>query len=587
MIKFLRNLLATVVGLFIFFGITFFILIGIGAAVATSQNKEVNIKEKSVLIIDLDEEIIEYREPNPLDDFDLEFIEKKIGLNEINQAIENATIDDKIKGIYLNVSSIKAGYAKTQEIRNKLKLFKETGKFIIAYSEVYTEKAYYLTSVANEIYILPTGDIELNGLASNITYFKGLFRKFDIEPEIFKVGEFKSAIEPFIRENMSEANRLQTEAYLNSLNNIQLKNISSERNIDFNNLVHISSEFKINNVNDAEKYKLINLAIYEDEVEKILNLKLRQNKNEKINKVSIKQYNKSKIALSQYSENEIAVIVAEGEIKSGKSSENTIGSASIAKQLKKARLNDKIKAIVLRINSPGGSAMASDVMWREVEKCKAVKPIIASMSDVAASGGYYMAMGCNKIVAQPNTITGSIGVFGMFFNIGDFMKNKIGITTDGVKTGKYSDFMNNTRGISDFERNIIQKQVEKTYETFTTKAAEGRNMDIEEIKKVASGRVWTGEQAKENGLVDELGGLDYAIKLAASEANLNNGYSIEYYPKFEDELFSIFPGLQSKIKSIIGLSQFSEIELLKKQVENLESYKGIQTNSFINANYIE
>jgi protease-4 len=376
--------------------------------------------------------------------------------------------------------------------------------------------------------------MELNGLSAQYTFYKGSMEKLEVKPEIFRVGEFKSAVEPFLLDKMSEANREQTASFLNSIYNYVLKNIANARKISVVELRRISDEFLVRKPEDALKYKLVTHLAYYDEVEAEMKKKLGLKEKDKINFVNHNEYEKVPATEKEkYSENKIAVIIGEGDIQSGNSTDESIGSETIAQEIRRARLDKNIKAIVLRINSPGGSALASDVMWREVIEAKKVKPVIASMSDVAASGGYYMAMGCDAIVAQPTTITGSIGIFGMLFNAEGLYKNKLGMSSDRVSTGKFADIRSAIldRSLTEQEREMIQNWVNEGYEDFTAKAAKGRKMSHEDLKKVASGRVWSGVEAKERGLVDKLGSFEDAIVLAAEKAKLKKGeYRLRYYP---------------------------------------------------------
>lgn len=422
--QFLKFTLATILGLFLFFVLMFFILIGL--AMSATSEKEITVSKNSVLSLKLDRDIDERGEKDPFEGLDMMGLgNSKYGLDEIKGSIRHAKTDDNIKGIYLSTEILTAGMATVEEIRNELLDFKKSKKFIVAYNDICSEKAYYLTSVADKIYLNPQGALELNGLSSEIMFFKGTLEKLDIQPEIFKVGEFKSAVEPFLRDDMSAQNRLQVNSFLNSLNNYSLQNISKTRNKSFADLKRISDSMLVHYPEDALKLGLITDVGYYDEALAYMKQKAGIKKDAKLSLVELKNYRKLADDNSGYSKNRIAVIYATGEIVNGEGGENTIGGTKYADEIRKARLDKNVKAIVLRINSPGGSAMASDVIWREVMLAKKVKPVIASMSDVAASGGYYMAMACDTIVAHPNTITGSIGVFGILANISGFLDNKL------------------------------------------------------------------------------------------------------------------------------------------------------------------
>lgn len=589
MLKFLRNLLAVIVGLFIFFGIGTLMLIGIAAA---GGDEVVEIKEKSVLKLKLNKEILEMGTENPLEGLDIPLPlggdAGKMGLIQIIENIEKAKNDDNIKGIYLHLSQVGGGFATVQAIREKLEDFKTSGKFIIAYGELLSEKAYYLASVADKKYLFPTGGMEFNGLSSERMFFKGTFEKLEIQPEIFKVGDFKSAVEPFILDKMSDYSRKQTESFMNSLQDYYLQNVSKSIGKSVEELAAISDSMFVRNGNDAVKYGLIDALAYEDEVLDDIRKRTETEKDDKINFVSFKKYSKVKSDFeSSYKKDRIAVIIAEGEIQSGESGDGTMGSESIVREIRKARLDDKVKAVVLRVNSPGGSALASDVMWREVMLTKKVKPVIASMSDVAASGGYFIAMACDTIVAYPNTITGSIGVFGMWFDMSNFLQNKLGITTDRVKTGTFADLGSVNRPITDYERAAIQQQVEETYDDFTKKAAEGRGMTQDELKKYASGRVWTGSEALEVGLVDVLGGMQAAVDIAAKSAGLDSSYVVKYYPEKKDFMEELIKELKGETEAYFAAQQYGELKTYAKQLREIEKMKGVQAKLPFDAKSVE
>jgi len=579
MLQFLKYVLATIIGLFVFSVLLIVILIGIGSAAASEE--PVAVKTNSVLKLNFDEPIVERAKEDPLADLEIPFgpTPGGIGLVQVKRAIANAKLDPNIKGIYLETSMfLDAGYASLEEIRSALFNFRQSKKFVVAYGEVFSEKGYYLASAADRIYLNPDGALELNGLSSQVPFFKGTFDKLDIKPEIFRVGEFKSAVEPFFLEEMSQASELQTLSYLNSINGHSFAGISKARGIPVTELQRIADSLLVRQPEDALKYKLVTHVGYYDQVTDYLRGVLKVDKEDEINFVGLSKYAKAEKYVKEGSyNNRVAVIVASGEIRGGEGDDGTIGSDKIAKTIREARLDKKVKAIVLRINSPGGSKLASDVMWREVILAKKTKPVIASMSDVAASGGYYLAMGCDTIVAQPNTITGSIGIFGVLFNVQEFLKNKLGVTVDGVKTNAYADLGLPTRPLSPFERRVIQQEVDKGYQDFVTKAAQGRDMSVEKLKSIASGRVWSGAEAKANGLVDVLGGLDDAVKIAAKAAKLKDGdYRVRYLPEqksFSEELLSKLGGDQEER---IMERQFGILTPYVKQLRDLQYMQGIQ-----------
>ncbi|MDQ3292251.1 MAG: signal peptide peptidase SppA [Bacteroidota bacterium] len=577
MAQFFKFTLATIVGLFLFFLISFLILIGIAASTASSE--EVVINKNSVLELKLDQPINERQPKDPFDELGipLGIGESGYGLDEIKASIRKAKNDDKIKGIFLNVEMIDAGMATLEEIRKELVDFKKSKKFIVAYNDICSEKAYYLISVADKMYLNPQGAFELNGLSAETMFFKGMLEKLNIDVNIFKVGEYKSAVEPLFLDKMSEPNRLQVTSFLNSLNNYYLQNVAKSRNKSFADLKLISDSMLVHSPEDALKYGLITNVGYYDEALDYMKKRSGLSQDTKMTLVTFKKYRKAAGTTdSGYSKNRIAVIYAAGDIVNGEGSDESIGGTKFANEIRKARKDKAVKAIVLRVNSPGGSAMASDVIWREVMLARKEKPVIASMSDYAASGGYYIAMACDTIVAHPNTITGSIGVFGVIPNFQGFLNEKMGITLDRVKTGKFSDLPTVTRKMTDFEKRIIQREVEKIYTDFTTKAAKGRDMPLTELQKIASGRVWSGIEAKERGLVDVLGGLEEAVKIAATRAKLGTSYRIKKMPaqrSFFDELMG---DVNQEVKTRSLRAELGELYPYFEQLQKVSRLQGIQ-----------
>jgi protease-4 len=461
------------------------------------------------------------------------------------------------------------------ELRESLEDFKSSGKFIIAYDEAFSEGGYYLASVADEVYMNPIGGVDFNGFASEGIFLKGFFEKVGIKPEVFRVGEFKSAVEPYILDKMSPENRLQTQFFLDDINTNALIDIAESRGIAFDSLKKINNLMLVRKPADAVTYGLMTELLYEDQVHSKLKEKLGLEEDDDISKINATDLASSAKSKNITSSNRIAVIIAEGEIVSGKA-DGVISSEKFAAEIRKARKNESIKAIVLRINSPGGSVLASEVIWREVAEAQKAKPVIVSMGEVAASGGYYIAAPADTIVAQPNTITGSIGIFGMMFNVQELLNDKLGITTDVVKTGEFSDFMNAGRPITEVERMIMQSSVEDGYETFISRVAEGRKMTPEAVKEVASGRVWTGNQAKERGLVDVLGGLDTAIEIAAGKIKAGDDYRVVYYPEVKPWFETIMDDFGQSVRVGFLKHELQENYKIYQQVEKLKTYQGIQ-----------
>ncbi|HXI00667.1 MAG TPA: signal peptide peptidase SppA [Sphingobacteriaceae bacterium] len=577
--EFFKFVFASMVGFVLSFIVLFIFLIIVITAVVTSAGKETqaDVLSNSILHMKLDYPIAERTNKNPFSNMDFFNFEnaKTPGLNDILASIRKAKSDKNIKGIYLDVSSLQAGMATVEEIRNALLDFKKSGKSIYAYSEVYTQGAYYLASAANKIYINPEGLLEFKGFGSEIMFFKGALEKLDIEPQVIKVGTYKSAVEPFILDKMSEPNRKQVTAFLGAMYSHFLQNISTSRKIPKDSLAFIADNLLIRNAGDAVKYKLADGVRYKDQVLEELKVLTGTEKDKNIHSVNMKAYVPTSEEKSSSASDRIAVIYASGEITGGEGDDETIGSERISKAIRTARLDKKVKAIVLRINSPGGSALASDVIWREVVLTRAAKPIIASMGDVAASGGYYIACAADSIFAQPNTITGSIGVFGIIPNMQKFFNNKLGITFDGVKTGKYADLGTVSRPLTDAEKMIIQKEVNDIYSDFTSKVAKGRKKSQSYVDSIGQGRVWSGSEALRNGLVDRLGNIDDAVRSAAKKAKLKD-YKIVEYPSQKDPLRSIFDSSADKISNYFAQKELGDNYRYYQQLKSVLKFTGIQ-----------
>ncbi|MEM9857542.1 MAG: signal peptide peptidase SppA [Bacteroidota bacterium] len=577
--NFLKNVLSAFVALTLFSVVAILIVIVIIGAVTAEE--PVVVEKNSILHIRLNKPITEIERDNPFEN--LFPGTETLGLVQLKESIAEAAIDDNIKGIYLQGAFVLAGMATVEELRTSLLEFRQSGKFVVSYNEIYSEGAYYLASAADKVYLNPEGDLEWNGLSANLMFFKGMLDKLEIEPQIFKVGDYKSAIEAFAREEMSEESREQMEVLLKDLNDHMIENIAQARGINIDQAFNISDKMLIRSPNDAVDLNAVDALLYEDEVLGELAKLVGIDDFEDLEFISHDQYQK---AYSNYngSKNEVAVIVASGEILPGKGDVNTIGSAKFVKEIRKARQNNKVKAVVLRINSPGGSFLASDVLWREITLTTAVKPVIASLSDVAASGGYYIAMGCDTIVAQPNTITGSIGIYSVIFNAQGFLNDKLGITTDQVNTGEVSTLYTLDRPLSDQQKRIIQSKTDQGYETFVNKTAVGRNTSVDEIKKVASGRVWSGTQAVDKGLVDILGGLEKAIEIAVEKAKISEDYKVKYYPKEKPFLEQLMSDLEGESKAKLMKSELGDLYPYALEFQNVSRMRGLQTRLPFNLN---
>jgi protease-4 len=450
--------------------------------------------------------------------------------------------------------------------------FKKSGKFVIAYSEIYTQGFYYLASVADRIYINPKVIFEFGGFSSQVTFLKGALDKLGIEAQIIKVGTYKSAVEPYVLTKMSDANRQQVTSYVGSLYDHFLTRISISRKINKDSLFNYANNLLIQEPEDAVKYKLVDGLKYKDEILVDVKKRLGIDVNKDINSIEIEDYTHTTtnedVNKSSPADGRIAVIYATGEISGGEGNDNNIGSETTSKAIRKVRLDKKVKAVVLRINSPGGSSLASDVIWREVMLTKKVKPVIVSMGDVAASGGYYIACAADSIIAQPNTITGSIGIFAVIPNLQKLFNDKLGVTFDGVKTGKYADLGDMTRPLTNEEKAILQKQVNRGYDDFTKAVAAGRKKTPEYINTVGQGRVWTGEQALKNGLVDRLGNLDDAVKSAAKMAKLKD-YKLVTYPE-QKSIFSAFGmDITARVKASILQSELGDNFKYYQQIKGI------------------
>ncbi|HBY21287.1 MAG TPA: signal peptide peptidase SppA, partial [Clostridiales bacterium] len=518
---------ASMLGFILTFVFIFIFMIAIVAGITQSfsSDKEVTLDKKSVLHLTLDFPIKEITSDNPFEMIDFNSMEAKVNMSlfDINRNIEKAAKDKNIKGIFLDLDMLDAGFSSVYEIREALKEFKKSGKFIVAYSEIYTIGAYYLASVADEVYLVNEGYMDFKGLQLTQLFFKGTLEKLGIEAQPIRHGKYKSAIEPFINDKMSEANKTQLTSILMSLNNSILKDISESRKISVEQLNIIADSFLIRSPKDALSKKLIDKIAYKDDVINIIVNKCGAKNIEDIDLINLRKYNNVPNKDKKYSKDKIAVIFAEGEIVDRYSKgEGIINSAKLSKLIQDARLDNNIKAIVLRVNSPGGSVIASDVIWREMILAKKAKPVIVSMGNYAASGGYYIACMADTIVASPTTITGSIGVFGLYFNFKKLLNDKLGITTEAVKSNKFADLGIPDKPLSESHKLIIQNRLDDIYNGFITKVSEGRKLSINHVDSIAQGRVWTGREAKEIGLVDIVGGLNKAIEIAAKKANVKD-----------------------------------------------------------------
>ncbi|SNR81255.1 signal peptide peptidase SppA [Lutibacter flavus] len=573
--KFLRNLLASIFGTLIALGIIFMLFVFIASIVTESE--KVGVRKYSVLEIRLDSNIKDFA-PKSDDPFEnlLGFSDNKIGLNEIINAIENAKTDPNIEGISINVLGIRGGIAQTQAIRNKLEEFKESGKFIKAYADFYDQKSYYLSSVADSIFINPFGRVDFKGLSSEVLYYKDIEDKTGVKMEVIRHGKYKSAVEPYLYNEMSDNNREQITAFLKSLWNEMLVDMSKSRNKSIDELNNIADNLSARNANLAVENNIVDGKLYKDEYDNKLKIALGFSTDELLHTITLEDYiSTGKGRLKASASNNIAVIYAQGAILYGKGDENYIGQDLIINALRKASKSNNVKAIVLRVNSPGGSALTSELIWRELELTRKKLPIVVSMGNVAASGGYYIACNANRIFAEPTTITGSIGVFGTIPNISK-LAGKIGVNAEQVSTNKganYSVF----EPMTDEFRAVTTEGVEQVYNTFLERVAKGRGMLVENVDSIAQGRVWSGVEALKNGLVDELGSLGDAVSYAAELADITD-YKVRNYPSYKKDLedrfnsFSLVKSKEKIFKEELGEANYK----IYKTISEISKLEGIQ-----------
>jgi len=573
--EFFKYVLATVVGVFAVSIIGIFLFsMGIGILISSTE-KQVSVQNKSMLVIDLERQIVDRAPNDPFQDLDIPGFPqlKTIGLDDIQTSLEKAVHDDRIKGVYLKLMMVNGGMASVEEIRNALITFKDScDKPIYAYGDMYDQKSYYLATIADEIVVHPLGSVDFRGLGGEMMFFTKALDKLGIEMQIVRHGKFKAAVEPFMLEKMSEENREQQLTYMGSLWNHMLKGISETRNITVEQLNILADEVQtFRQGEEAVESGLVDAAKYKDEVLDDLREITGIEENKGVPIISATNYAKVQVkgAEKPFSRNKIAVVYASGDIGMSMGGEAIIGD-EIGREIRKVRQDSSYKAIVLRMNSPGGSVFDSEVIWREVKLAAEEKTMVVSFGDVAASGGYYIACPADLIVAQPNTITGSIGIFGMIPNMGELFNDKLGITTDVVKTNKNSDFISVTRPMTEYERQLLQKSIEDGYDLFISHVAEGRNMTKEQVDEIGEGRVWSGENAKEIGLIDEFGGLQHAIDLAAEIEGLEN-YRTVALPAQLDPFQQMFQTGTDNVRAWFLKNQLGEnyryYEFLKKSSE--------------------
>jgi protease-4 len=568
--QFFKFTFATMLGLFLFSALMLLIFVGIVSAGAGSD--KVNIEPNSVLHLTLSNSIMDRASNNPFEDFDFMTGESNspIGLNELLSAIRQAKDEDNVKGIFLDISFIPSGMATMFEVREALKDFKESGKFVYSYSEVYSQSAYYLASVSDSVFIHPTGMMEMKGIMFEVPFIKGTLEKIGIEPQVIRHGKFKSAIEPLVNDEMSPENREQMTLIATSLWNQMVADMAESRGVTAEEINRIASELLIRNAEDAVKYGMADRMVYKDEMDAALSAAVGT---ESVDDISLIAYSDLNAKMSEgYSKDKIAVIYAQGDIIDGEGSEYEIGSIRISEAIREARLDDQVKAIVLRVNSPGGSAQASEVIWREVALAREAKPVIVSMGDLAASGGYYISCAADEVYCSPLTITGSIGVFGVIPNMEGLVTDKLGVKFDQVMTNDHADFFPVTRPMTDFEKEVIQQSIEEIYSTFVSRVSAGREISPEMVDSIGQGRVWSGVNALDINLVDGYAGLMACINTAAEMAELDK-YRIVELPEQKDPFTQIMEsfGAQARtdraLKARLGIfyEWYVSVEKVMKQ----------------------
>jgi protease-4 len=563
---FFSSLLGVIISTLLIGLIFVFSVVGVIKNALGDQEKEVFVpKTKSVLLLDFSKAVSERKTDNPLDAFDMSSGEK-LSLDMVLMNLRKAKTDTAIKGLYMKMGAGEAGFATLEEIRNGIMDFKKSGKFVVAYGEVFSQKSYYLASVA-----------ELKGLSAQVMFYKNALEKLNVEVQVFRHGKFKSAVEPFFLDKMSENNRAQTETFLNSIWSTIIAGICQQRGIAVEEINRMADEMMVRKPEDAVKFKLVDALKYDDEVQSYIKEKIGIKGETKVSFVKMLDYKRAgKELFNTDNKNKIAVIYAVGEIEGGEGDDETIGSDRIARTIREARMDSSIKAIVLRVNSPGGSALASDIMWREIVLAKKTKPFVVSMGDVAASGGYYISCAADRVFAQPNTITGSIGVFGIMPNAQKLLSEKMGINIDTVNTNKHSDMGTMFRALDTKEGEVMQAGVEDVYQTFIGRVAEGRGISKDNVDSIGQGRVWSGTDALKIKLVDEIGGLEKAILYAASKAKLKEGeFKMVSLPKKSNPIEKILKNMESDVDARVKEKLGKEFEYLN-HIRKLLTIKGVQ-----------
>ena len=571
---FFKTFFASLLALVIFTILGVIILIGFVVS-ATSADKPV-VGNNAVLVLDLSNTFKEQSEDNPVNALINKTENEVPTLYDMIRMIHHAKTDSLVKGIYILCSNNPNGFAASEELRKALLDFKTSKKFVVAYGETITQKGYYVGNTADQLYCHPQGGIEWSGFVSNLYFLKGLLDKLEIQPQIFYAGKFKSATEPLRETKMTDANRLQTSVWLGDLYSRFLEAASASRKIDTAILRKLAVEGTIQTAHDALANNLVDGLKYDDEVKAFINKRLKAGEQSKINFVGFSEYGKAVEYKQNYGSEKIAIIYASGDIVSGSGDNEEVGSDAFRNIIRKAREDKDVKAIVFRVNSPGGSSLASEVIWREISLAKKEKPVVVSMGDVAASGGYYISCNADSVFADENTITGSIGVFSIVPNFESFFKNKLGISFDRVKTAPYADMGSGDRPLNETEKRFFQAGTDSIYHVFKTRVANGRKKNIEYIDSIAQGRVWTGARGIGVGLVDRIGTLDDAINCAAKMAKITSGYYVKEFPEKKGLLEQIMNSYKKSIKKDLIKEEIGEQPMqLIKQMKQVKQMIGV------------
>lgn len=571
--NFFKMMFASIAGYIVVFFV--FTIIAIAIIVSASSESEVIVKSNSILEISLDHPIPDRATTNPFENLNFFTMQmtKSIGLNNILTYIAKAKTDDNIKGIYLTLGDYNGAYATTQEIRNALADFKKSGKFVYAYSEIYSQNGYYLATVADKVFLHKEGMIDFRGIELEVTLFKNLLDKIGVEMQVVRHGKFKSAVEPYLDTKISPANREQLSTLSQSLWNVMLQEISTDRKISVDRLNVIADSLFCFFPKEALSNGMVDSLMLRQDMKNYLLHKMGVKKEKNLNIIALNKYVATEKPKHK-TENKIAIVYAQGEIGVGKGNDKEIGTENISKAIQAAAEDEDVKAIVLRVNSPGGSVLTSEIIYNAVMLAKEKKPVIASYGNYAASGGYYISCGCNKIIADPNTLTGSIGVFGVVMNAQKLLNDKVGINIDRVQTNKNAGFISVTRPMNDYERMVMQKNIEQVYAGFIGKVAKGRNMTTAQVDSIAQGRVWSGVDAKRIGLIDEFGGLEYAIVEAAKAAKVESFRTVDY-PKQKDA-YSQFKESFGGVKADLLEKELGEYGYMYKTIKQIQEYEGVQ-----------